>query len=368
MSAFLEADDVMQIARATGPAQTLLLFAGHASQAEVAPLLRDIRCLGVHCLGAVFPQVIAGKQRSDSGFVAASLDSFAPPVLLQGGDLRALSASPGAASSRLECEETTMMVLADADRLDVATLMKRLHRHFGNRYRYLGGGAGTRDGASVPCVFTAEHGLHDSAMALGFFRGPSAVHAGHGWRRAIGPVVATKTSNDTIVELNWRPAYQVYRELIRQSTGTQISDLPFGEVGLKYPLGMIKEDIEDLVRVPLRVTADGGLVVIGGVPAHSVLHILSGVAGDLLAAAARSARQCATSLGGAARHKVIFDCVTRPDFLKEQYATELHSIRDGLLQAGSGEPIGVLARGEVCGMAGGMPEWLNKTTVIGAFA
>ena len=368
MGRFLSADEVMDVARATGPAQTLLLFAGHNSWTEVAPLLDDIRRLGVHCLGAVFPEVISGNHRSASGFVAASLDCFSPPVLFEGGDLDGLGSRLNAASGRPQDHETTMMVLADADRLDVATLMKRLHRHFGNRYRYLGGGAGTRDGTSVPCVFTAKDGLHNSALALGFFRGASAIHAGHGWRRAIGPVVATRTSTDTIVELNWRPAYEVYRQLIHQSAGVDIGELPFDEVGLKYPLGMIKEDFEDLVRVPLKVTADGGLVVIGGVPAHSVLHILSGEAEDLIAAAGKSARHCARSLGSAARHKVIFDCVTRPDFLQERYETELDSIHTGLLSVGAGRPIGALARGEVCGMAGGIPEWLNKTTVIGAFA
>ncbi|MEO0973686.1 MAG: FIST C-terminal domain-containing protein, partial [Pseudomonadota bacterium] len=253
-------------------------------------------------------------------------------------------------------------------RLDVAGLMKRLHRHFGNHYRYLGGGAGTRSGSSIPCVFTAEQGLHESAAVLGFFTGASTIHAGHGWHRAIGPVVATKTSGDIIAELNWRPAYPVYRQLIRQATGVDIDGLPFVDVGLKYPLGMLKEDAEDLVRVPLRITPEEGLAVIGGIPTHSVLHVLSGAPEDLIGAGAESARRCTSSLGRSARTKLLFDCVTRPADLQERYVEELEAIQDGLRPLGPATLIGALARGEVCGMAGGIPEWLNKTTVIGAFA
>ncbi|MEO1574227.1 MAG: FIST C-terminal domain-containing protein, partial [Pseudomonadota bacterium] len=278
---------MIEAAHRTGADQTLLLFAGQNSLPEVAPLLATLRDLGVACLGAVFPEVLSGRRRSRSGFVTASLDSCARPVLLQDGDLSELTSVHSTVLSDRRHGDVTLMALADADHLDVARTMKRLHRQFGNRCRYLGGGGGTYGETPTPCVFTAEHGCRAGALALGFIRGASAVHAGHGWQRAIGPVVATRTVNSVIAELNWRPAYDVYRQLIRQTTGDTIERMSFSDVGLKYPLGMIKEDSEDLVRVPLRVTEAGGLVVIGDVPAHSVLHIMSGRPDDLISAAAR---------------------------------------------------------------------------------
>lgn len=256
------------------------------------------------------------------------------------------------------------MVIADANGKGLASFLTRLHDRLGNSWKYIGAGAGSQKEERLPCVFTSEAGLHRDAVTLGFIDGSSSIVARHGWQRSAGPVLVTRVEGDVIQELNWLPALEVYRSLIREVAGLELDRGNLDEIGLSFPFGMLKEGSEDLIRVPLGVTSSGGLESIGGVHENSVLYILGGTEEDFLNAAREGAQSCAASLGRPVKHSILLDCVTRSSDLGDRFHSELAAVSEGV---GGTEVLGALSRGEFASTGMGYPAWLNKTMVVGAF-
>ncbi len=357
---------VIQAARHTSRSQTLLLFAGEDSAEELDGLLATIRGLNTSCFGAIFPEIMSGRETSSSGYVISHLDCIAPPILIKSIDERNVRFESIFAAQQQQ--QGTVLIFADADCGELTYFLNRLHHTFGNGWQYLGAGAGSYERGCLPCVFTAEEGLQENAVVLGAVGGDCCVNARHGWKRSVGPFVATKTEKNIVHELNWEPDFDVYRRLITELSGRVISSDDLRDVGIAYPFGIIKEGTEELIRLPIAVTPEGGLVVIGGVPPNAVLHISAGKPRDLISAASAAAESCSRQLGTTAQHKFVFDCMSRRQFLGAEFAKELAALEFGLSNLGDVDLIGAMARGEIASVGGGFPEWLNNTTVVGAFA
>ena len=229
----------------------------------------------------------------------------------------------------------------------------------------LAGGAGSIDPEPPPCVFTNSEGIKSSAAVIIFMEGQSNIGARHGFSRIIGPFIATKSDGNRLKEIDWRPAMEVYSEVIGATVNKSVTEESLRTIGAANPFGMLKQGAEDIVRVPLATDDDGALFVVGGIPQNSVIHILDGDADEIVVAASETAEGCAKNLGRQANLKLVFDCVSRRTFLDSNFNSELKAIKDGLDPLGDSPVFGVLSRGEIATTTGGRPNYLNKATVIG---
>lgn len=229
------------------------------------------------------------------------------------------------------------------------------------------GGAGYSSFRQQPCLF-ANNGLAQDAALLV----PLALENGsgvrHGWRRAYGPVVATRTRGHVIAELNWNNALEVYSGILREQAGRILDAGRFGKVAREFPFGMIKEGAEDIVRDPVAATPQGELVCTGDVPENSVISILQGAPEDLIRAAGAAADDALAAVRPPLALALMADCISRQMVLGDAFPREVEAVAGRVRAVDPAvELAGLLTIGEISSYGEGLVEFFNKTVVVGVW-
>lgn len=316
--------------------------------------------------GGIFPGVLSDGQKYEEGAVVLALPALAPPLVVTGIDRDGgqIPSLPEGMAAHLD-KRCTALVLLDGLAPNLSVFLGNLFALAGNAMHYLGGGAGPASLEHVPCLFTGDGVFRDAAVVL-FLDLDSALGVRHGWARFAGPVLATRTRGNRVYELNWKQAFEVYRELVEPSAGSRLRREGFYGVASGYPFGMIRERAEYIVRDAVAVGPEGELVCVGEVPENTVLNILHGDPERLIAAAAEAAAEAAAGVSGRAACCLVVDCVSRSLFLREDFGRELAGVAAKVRAADRGlTSEGVLSVGEVSASGEGYLNLFNKTIVVG---
>ncbi len=355
------------------PGEALLLLGTYRDRRAFPELIEALQCAGVTSFGGLFERVIYGTRTYERGCVAATFRASQLPCVVQGCEhgYRDLA---GILPASTPDRDQTVIVFADPDLPSLATFFQQLYTHYGNSVEYLGAGTGVKanplstEEPDLGSLFTTESGLVSGSIVVALVDHSAGVTAKHGWTRAGGPMIASRVDDQWIYEINWRPAWDVYREAVEAVTEQPIdASEPLRQGIVGFPLGMKRAGAEDLLRLPLDVDDSGGMRCVGGVPSNAVLHLLKGIPQNLCAAASESAKESLQALGVPAGQALLVECVTRFEFMEDRFDEELHAIDRQLSQSCESPVIGMLARGELASMKGGYPQMLNKTAVVGAF-
>lgn len=348
------------------PTHAFLLLIAEKNAPDLEALVAALRTTGRSFAGAIFPGVLADGQRRDTGVVALSVPLLHPPILIHG-----LGGPSPELPNILELVDgladikATAITLVDGLAPNIRGFLSKLYGQLGTAVSYLGGGAGSLSLEQMPCVFTEEGIFQDAALLM---LSSLNVRLGvrHGWQRLAGPFAATRANGNTIEQLNWRPAFDVYREQVEQDAGIEFGPDNFFDIAKGYPFGLLKEGQEDVVRDPLLRTEAGALVCVGDVPENAVLSILWGSAETLIEAAAQAAEDALPPEGAKVHACLFMDCISRAIFLEDKFSQELQVIQDRLESGGlSLAPEGALTLGEVSSRGDGYLEFFNKTAVLG---
>ncbi|MEW6547568.1 MAG: FIST C-terminal domain-containing protein [Bacillota bacterium] len=320
---------------------------------QVAPLLRE---LDTDVFGGIFPGVIFGDRWYRSGAVACA---FTDPVRV--ARLTSLT------EPRLErAENTTLLVLLDGMAAGISDFLHGLFTSCSPGVTFIGGGAGRLTLRQEPCLFTRD-GFFAGGAILAATDTTLAVGVEHGWQAFQGPYVATAADGTRLKELNWRPAFEVYRQAVERHSGETLHEGNFFNIAKRFPLGMARLDGTVVVRDPIRTEPDGSLVLVGEVPQNSVLMLMRGDPDHLVRAAGTAARQAVSAharrTGAPPRAALVIDCISRVLYLEEAMEREVRAIREALPP---GTPVfGFLSLGEVASRGDRYVEFYNKTTVVG---
>lgn len=361
-------DDVISAIEGLSPkaSEALLIFIGEASTLNINSLIAQLRKTEYAFFGAIFPSVISAETHSDSGVVLTTLPTLTPPYLIR--NLNQSVELPEFETELEASEEAQLTALVWIDGLtnQISNFLSELYNTLGNSVRYLGGGAGSLSLRQQPCVFSREGCFQDAAIII-FSPLESQLGVRHGWQRLEGPFPATKTNNNTIAELNWQNAFDVYKEVVEVDSGQSLTQENFFDIAKAYPFGIFKEDQEDIVRDPILVNDSGGLVCVGEVPENALLYILKGNKSSLITSAHQAAIEATQGIQDKLQHFLIVDCISRVLFLGDQFPEELTAFRKQLLDPND-EIVaeGVLTLGEISSYGEGFLEFFNKTIVIGA--
>ncbi len=276
--------------------------------------------------------------------------------------VRKLAAAVAGAEQKL-----TALVLIDGLAADTASFLEDLYDRLANSVNYFGGGAGSLSLKQQPCLFTREGFLQDGAVVALIDAGCS-LGVRHGWTRVAGPVVVTRAEKNIVYELNWRNAFEVYKEIVENDLGVSINPDNFFEIAKGYPFGMIKQYAEKIVRDPLALGNSGELICVGEVPGNAVVDILKGEKSALIEAAGRAASDCGQGARGVIKHCFIADCISRVLFLEDDFSGELTRIKEEVTAVDKDlVAMGMLTLGEISSFGEGFLEFFNKTTVVGMF-
>lgn len=255
-------------------------------------------------------------------------------------------------------EECMAIIFVDGLSENVLKYCTLVHDTLGVGVKMIGGGAGSLDFKPKPCLMTNE-GLIGDACIMGLASVPCGVGVTHGWTTASRQLEVTESEGKRIISLDWRPAGQVYGEIVNDLSSISISEGDFFEQAKGHPLGIISMGSEVVVRDLIALDGDC-LRSVSDIEPRTIVSILKGDHGTLL----ESARSCPViaqmDLGNSIPQiSLLMDCISRCLFLGESMSEELEelTIEDIPL-------VGAFTIGEIACDGKTMMEFHNKTTAL----
>ncbi len=347
--------EILSAWQAAFPDMGVLALLPEAEKDRLPVLQAACRELGVPLAGGIFPALVTESGFISDGAWLLRLDHSMPAILIP-----ALNAGGGAADRIADAiqpllasqadEVPTLYMLFDSQVPNIASVLEDLYLRLSNRVAYAGVNAGSESFQPMPCLFDNEGLVGDGVLCL-LLSGMAGTVLQHGYTAPEQVMSATSTKGNCIRQIDWRPAFDVYREIIRTAYGIELTRENFYQYAVHFPVGILRASAEVVVRIPVALTEDGSLFCVGEVPENSFLVLLK--APDV--AGGHCIQDLAASLGelnGAmlARPLLAFYCAGRRMHLGPSAVTELGELA---LATGAHPIAGALSLGEI----GSTHEW-----------
>ncbi len=244
---------------------------------------------------------------------------------------------------------------------NIASILDGLYLELANRVEYAGVNAGSETFQPMPCLFDANEVVGDGVLGL-LLSGEFAPVLEHGFVQPDRAMTATSTQGNRIAMIDWRPAFDVYREIIRSEYGIDLNRENFYQYGVHFPFGILRASGDVVVRIPVALSEDGSLYCVGEVPENTMLVLLKAPAAGVHGCIERLGwrlRQEAGMLPG--DHLLTFYCAGRRMHLGEAAEGELAELLAATGASGLG---GALSLGEIGSTTRqGYPMFHNATLV-----
>ena len=340
----------------------LLILACDNNGFTPANIDKHLKNINAPIFGGIFPQIISGNEKLERGTIVAGLSKKTDVHIVH-----------NLSDASIEYEEMldeqipdthkskTMFVFVDGFSKRISALIDSLFNIFGLEFNYIGGGAGSLNMQQKPCLFTNNGLLMDSAV-LALLDIESGIGVCHGWEEISGPYKVTESDRTEIKSLDWKPAFEVYREVVEKHSKKTISKDNFFDIAKCYPFGISRLGTEKIVRDPFVVGKDDSLICVGEVPEEAFVHILTGDTSSLVKAAGKALTLGEDAFHEKAENKTILfmDCISRVLFLENNFKGELNAVYNEKTPL-----IGALTIGEIANSGKDYLEFYNKTSVVG---
>lgn len=342
----------------------LLFMVAENTVFDYDALQSNLNALDVNFIGGIFPEILYDKQRLNSGFIIKTIHLSVSPLLIQ--DLENYSFQELNTNSILD-DSKSALIFIDGLTANIANFLSNIFNELGDTISYIGGGCGSLSLEQKPAVFNNEGFFQDAAVVV-FLKKEMSLGVKHGWQEIKGPFVASSSNKNVVKELNWQNAFEIYKSVVEEDSGRSIGIDNFFDVAKSYPLGIIKENEEQLVRDPIATNEAKELLCVGEVPENAVLSILKGEKDSLIDAAHLATQEAVSKVTGTIDDVLIIDCISRVLFLEDNFHLEIEAIDTYLYtQTDIANPVeGVLTLGEIASSEGYI-EFHNKTIVVGLF-
>jgi hypothetical protein len=346
--------------------ETALLMLAERNLPDVDKLISELNRKKIDFFGAIFPGIIYGSDKYDTGTIVHKLPAVQKPILIKEiKEAREILEQNTATIRSTFKRKITAFIIVDGMAADISPPLTSLYNLFADSIDYLGCGAGFIDMEQRPCIISPE-GFFEDAAIVAFLDTACGLGVRHGWKRDIGPLVVTKSEDNIIKELNWRNALEVFGEALRVNYNIDLGQDNGYNVLSHHPFGIYLEDHEDLIREVFRINESGELVCAGDIPENAVLSIQKGKKKELLHAAEMAVKDCLDENNINSEHCFVMDCIGRASYLQEDFKDELLTIKREIESRNANMvPEGVLSAGEIASMKGDVLEYFNKTIVIG---
>jgi hypothetical protein len=325
-----------------------LALVPEARQGDIGHLQRACTAHGLPLYGAVFPATIV-----DAGFDTGRAWLLPLPTAARATLFADLTGDPAAAAARLAeavafdppatpaGTQPTLLLVFDAQLPRIESVLEALYARLGERFRYVGVNAGSETFQPMDCLFDAQRTASGGALALVLCCDrPIAIE--HGYQPSRTNLLATASEGNRIITIDWRPAFDVYRELTRRHFSVELTPENFYQHAVHFPFGILRATGEVLVRIPVQLGGDGSMACVGEVPPNSILVVLEAPS----RAAANAVPQVRQKLGPSAAGALLatFYCAGRRMHFGDAAADELAELQR---ITGAGRLAGALSLGEL---------------------
>lgn len=262
------------------PAMGVLALLPEAAQADVGKLQALCGQRKIPLVGGIFPALIESGEFRTQGLWLLRLDTM--PFVALHENLPHDAAGAAQAAERIGSQiraqindnsQVTLVLLFDALVPNISTLLDELYLQLANRVHYVGANAGSETFKPMPCLFDNERIIQNGVLLMLLHPHLGAMLA-HGYLAPPEMISATSTEGNRIRQIEWRPAFEVYQEVVRRQFGVEITRENFYQHAVHFPFGIIRANHEILVRIPVALEEDGSLFCVGEVPANAVLTLL----------------------------------------------------------------------------------------------
>lgn len=284
------------------------------------------------------------------------------------GALRAASASfPAAVDGH---PFRTVLMLTDTLVGNTEEVVELASRQLGTRVRLAGGGASDSMVSRLPELgLDHETGANALVLAAIFSRKPLGVGVHHGHTALSRTLKVTQAKANVVLTLNGEPAWSVWKQHTREHARQfgldpdRIRDFEAAPYLLRYEAGLQKGS-EYIVRAPIAVSPEGGLVFTSRIPEGTELRIMESRPERQVSSARAAARLARIAGGGTPAGAIVFDCICRKLILKDDFRTAVAGISEEL---GRVPVAGFETFGEIALDAGDLSGFHATTTVVLSF-
>ncbi|WP_340817904.1 FIST C-terminal domain-containing protein [Methanolobus sp. WCC4] len=335
---------------------------------DIETLISELNERNIEFVGGIFPGLLHGSEKHDTGAIIKILPVMQPPILVHDNGRSLKDMEELLKPLRSVCDKsTTAFIIVNGASPKTSSLLSSLFSLFADSIEYIGCGAGFVENRPEPIIFTPD-GFFEDAAVITLLNMHCDLGVHHGWEKAIGPLVVTKSEGNVVKELNWRNAFEVYKKAVESHGKIEIKDDNFLEISAHHPLGIYLEDHEDLLRVVVQTNDEGHLICAGDMPENAVLNIMKGDTARFVRSAERVLDDCFTSNQTDHKHCLVIECVGRSIYLQDNFTEELKTIKKRMENRNIRIiPEGVLSVGEIASMGEDILEFFNYTIVAGMF-
>ncbi|MBT3236468.1 MAG: histidine kinase [Bdellovibrionales bacterium] len=308
--------------------------------------------------GGFFPKVFCGESESESGTVCIPFKQRFTVSAINDISQKKEQIDSEVEKLNLDANNTrSVFMLIDAFATTISDVIEATFNNYGLNYNYFGGGCGSLDFIPKPSIFIGGDIMQDSVV-FATTTLETSLGVKHGWEKIAGPFQVTKSEGNTILEIDFKPAFDVYQEVVNQHSSQPIGKDNFFDIAKGYPFGIPKMGTEVIVRDPITTGDSGELNCVGNVPQNSFVHIMTGNIASLKEGA-KQARDLATGKNSDQSRIVFMDCISRSLFFEQKYSEEL-----AVISGGQDNVFGAAALGEIANTGDDYLEFYNKTCVI----
>ena len=312
-------------------------------------------------IGGIFPSIMYNTKKYDKGTLFIRLaDNMDIHVIkdITHKDYLSLDKCMEEQLNGFDGFVKTMFVFFDGLAKNIGTCVNVLYDNYGLGINYIGGGSGSLSFEQKPSLFTNE-GLLKDAFVYGYSKCYSSIGVCHGWKSIKGPYQVTKSKGTVIQEIDYKPAFDVYKDVIHEYSSKVINNENFFEIAKFFPFGINTMKDEKIVRDPI-VLNGTDLVCVGEVEEGSYVDILYGKRDELIRAAKNAADFSYKKINFTSDFTLFIDCISRVLVLEEEFEKEIKAVyREGK------ELVGALTFGEIANSGRDYLSFYNKTSVVG---
>jgi hypothetical protein len=351
----------------------LIAFLPETEKDHLPLLQMACRRRGIVLYGAIFPALVSAQGFLTHGAWLLSLERTLPALLIP-----ALAAESDSAVQRIvaavqggladqapEAPTPTLFMIFDGMLPNIASLLDGIYLGLSNRVEYAGVNAGSETFQAMPCLFDDSQLISEGMLGF-LLPGDAATVLEHGFVRPERAMTATSTEGNRIATINWRPAFDVYQEVIKDEYGIDLTQANFYQYAVHYPFGILRANGDVVVRIPVSLAADGSLMCVGEVPEIAMLMLLKAPAAGALSSIEHLAEKLATENGSLkGRRLLVFYCAGRRMHLGAAATSEITHLNSITGVAGMA---GALSLGEIGSTSRwGYPVFHNATLLCRAW-
>lgn len=313
--------------------------------------LEELNLSKLKFVGGIFPTIIYKSQTFSEGLMVFELNDISKVHFVENIDSYKFN-------KNLFTGVKSIVTILDGFSQYNSSFLENVFENTNLDTNIIGGGAGVFTDSSRKVVFN-NNGIYKNASFLILLNEKVEMGVGHGWDILEGPHVSTNVEEKILKEIDYKNAFEVYKEGIEKNTNIILTKDNYSEVIKEFPLGIVKFNADSLVREIVDFGKNGEIILAGDIQPNSVINILKGEKESLIKDAIKAGKSATKS---DAEILMMFECVSRLDYLGEDFKKLINSVID---ETTAQHIFGVVSIGEIANDGNKYIYFLNKSCVMG---